>query len=77
MPSSIPLVTATPLVDTVTLLHGSDNGAILQFPLAANATRTKEMKQQRLRGFLKRAIVPCFRHTRFAIFCLLAHSKGF
>ncbi len=53
MPSSIPRVTATPLVDTVTLLHGSDKGAILQFPLAANAMRRKGMKQQRLRGIQK------------------------
>ena len=44
MPSSIPLVTATPLVDTVTLLHGSDKGVMLQFPLAAIAMLTKWKK---------------------------------
>lgn len=66
MPSSMPLVTATPLADTVTLLHGSDSGVTLQFPLAEVATRSK-WKMQRLRYIQDRAIMPRFAYTIFEI----------
>ena len=46
MPSSMPRVTATPLVDTVTLLQGRESGAIEQFPLAAIARGMDERIQR-------------------------------
>ena len=45
MPNSIPLVTATPLADTVILLHGRESGATEQSTLAAVAYSTQKRMQ--------------------------------
>ena len=45
MPNSIPLVTATPLADTVILLHGRESGATEQSPLAAVAYSAQRRMQ--------------------------------